>query len=366
MSSWRAPPAAAPSPPCASCLAALIGASRAPTLAAPPRDAAAPPTHAFALPRLSKALVRELSVIGFGLIALFSSVFGCLLAVFVPQSCGARAVVDECSLEENVYVDITPFNAVVLAFNFLTLALVLAGFAVEFARERFIVLHFDVDYSQPDDNLNAALAQGGAHAALRARLRAWNHLYHNLFLLISGVAALNAALSAALCFSPQYFAGFRGASTFITNTLFLAQRLANSVIVSEASAAEAKAQSVNLVEPMTFNVLAGAACSVEVDNAARAAAGAARDAAPLPPGWRECRNEAGAVWFADADGRTAWERPAAGGAAPLPAAEAARAAAPLSSEAARAPAPGARRLDVLGLTALPGARLSRYARGSGV
>lgn len=167
--------------------------------------------------RLSPALVRELAVLGYGLIALYTCVFGSLLAIFVPQLCDAPSVVMgrngtaamgnarvECTLEQNVYIEIDAVNAVALFFNFLTCALLLGGFIFEFYRERFICRHFDIDYSKPEGFLDSDLM---THDTLRRELIAWNKRYHDIFVIIIAVASINVVISGVLVFSAQWFQG---------------------------------------------------------------------------------------------------------------------------------------------------------------
>ena len=216
----------------------------------------------------SPQLIREMTVILYGLIALYTCVFGSLLAIFVPQLCDApglalsgngtiiyTTVRLECTLEQNTYIDIGPLNAVALGFNFLTCLLLVLGFGFELYRERFLCEHFDVDYTQPDNNLEIDLVK---FDALRTELQLWNKRYHDIFVLILLVATCNIAISGVLVFSAQWYQGYRGATTFITNCLFLATRLSNTVILSQTSVTTVKAVSVNLAEPLQFNVVYGA------------------------------------------------------------------------------------------------------------
>ena len=214
---------------------------------------------------LSPQLLRELTVILYGLIALYTCVFGSLLAIFVPQLCDAPGLAlgrngtatiatirAECTLEQNTYIDIDALNAVALAFNFLTCLLLVFGFGFELYRERFLCEHFDVDYTQPDDNLEVDLLK---FDALRIELQKWNKRYHDIFVVILIVAICNIAISGALVFSAQFYQGYRGATTFVTNCLFLATRLSNTVFLSQTSSTTVKAISVNLAEPLQFNVV---------------------------------------------------------------------------------------------------------------
>ena len=214
--------------------------------------------------------IQQLSILGFLIVAAFSSVFGALLAIFVPQTCANTvtgrstatgnlttiSVFNDCTLAQNIYVDISPYNAVVLAFNFLSLALILGGYIFEFMRERFIVIAFDVDYDKSADHLDRVDFKDGKNVHLKDKLLQWNQAYKGVFVAITIVSLCNTILSGVLVFSTEYYSGYRTATTFVANTLFLLTRLSTSIILSSTSAAEPKAQSINLVENLNFNVVA--------------------------------------------------------------------------------------------------------------
>ena len=218
----------------------------------------------------SPALLRELSILGFLLVAAFSSIFGAMLAVFVPQVCintvsgvslttgntTSIAVTTDCTLAQNVYIDISPFNAFALALNFLSLGLILFGYGFEFLRERFIVLKFDVNYDMPADYLEKKEFAEGKATELKAALLGWNKVYNGLFVAIALVSLINTIVSGVLVFSTEYYAGYRTVTTYVTNVLFLLTRLSNSIMLSSSSASEPRAQSINLVENLNFNVVA--------------------------------------------------------------------------------------------------------------
>ena len=163
----------------------------------------------------SAAFIRELSIVGFLLVAAFSSVFGTLLAIFVPQTCEndvfgaskdgfknltAVTVSSDCTFAQNVYIDISPYNGFVLGVNFLTLLLTLGGYIFEFFREKFIVTHFDVDYEKPDHHLKKELNKD---ESLKLRLTRWNKSYNGLFISIALVYFVNVIVSGILVFSTE-------------------------------------------------------------------------------------------------------------------------------------------------------------------
>ena len=87
---------------------------------------------------------------------LYAAVMASMLGIFVPQACPPTDLVAEwhvCSVSENLKPQ-SQLNAGVLAFNYMTLALVLAGQAFFGYREWWIIESFDFDPVLPNDNLS--------------------------------------------------------------------------------------------------------------------------------------------------------------------------------------------------------------------
>jgi hypothetical protein len=194
----------------------------------------------------SKLLVREASVIFYLLIAAYSCFVGSFFAVFVPQSCDGH----ECTFAENVYVGLTPFNVFVLVCNLAMACVLLSGFVYEFMRERWIILHFDQNDALPDDQLSDEITQ---FSALNEHLLRYNRQYFHLFIFICVFHLANTGVSIALI--SFYYNGYRSVTTFVTSFLIVTQRLARSLLVSHECFAETRAQSINLVEALNFNVV---------------------------------------------------------------------------------------------------------------
>ena len=233
-------------------------------------------------------IFRELLAFATLLIAVYSCIIGAFFAVFVPQACPnvyrdvanvTQVYYAECTFAQNVYEDIDFFNTVVLGVNLASAILLLIGFAFEFKRERFIIENLDVNPEKPDNNL-AGLLPG--HPELAAKLNFYSSWvrrplpppppprknrprspppappralpqYSRLFTFILLVNLVNVGLSIRLIYI--WYAGFRSVVTFLTNFIFLFSRLVNSILVARACELDNKAQSTNLVEPLTFNVL---------------------------------------------------------------------------------------------------------------
>ena len=160
---------------------------------------------------------RELQAFFFLLIAGYSCFVGTLLAIFVPQGCGtfqnegANSTLtysqSDCTIDQNVYQDITPFNAFVLFVNFFTAAALAYGFYVEFTRERFILERFDVDDAKPDDYLYTMELNKDQHpenTKLAEALLAINRRYYNTVVFLSVLYLFNALVSAVLVFYFYY------------------------------------------------------------------------------------------------------------------------------------------------------------------
>jgi hypothetical protein len=170
---------------------------------------------------------------------------GSFYSLFVPQLCGDHT----CSFQENV-TDLNPINEAALGLNAITCFLMVIGFIIEYRREVWIVKHLEVDPKKPDANL---ITEIEAYPKIKASLAQKNRDYRNIFLLIGIISLANTMLSGFLVF--DYYDGVKTATTFATNTLLIAQRVIKSIQISRTCQKETKAQSVYLLEPVTFNTI---------------------------------------------------------------------------------------------------------------
>ena len=206
-------------------------------------------------------LIRELaSVVGM-LYTAYSCIIGAFFAVFVPQSCpqtfgsGVNATVlhSTCTFAQNTTEDIDYFNQIVLIVNLVSALLLLGGFAFEFARERFIIITFDIDVQKPDSHLQLQLI---TFPKVREALHWYNSVYRGLFAFILIFNIANVGLSIRLIYI--FYDGYRSVITFITNFLILFSRLCNSIWLAHTCDTEGKAQLANQYENLNFNVLSAA------------------------------------------------------------------------------------------------------------
>ena len=213
------------------------------------------------LPPHVTVLIREIASIVGLLYTAYSCVIGAFFAVFVPQSCpqtfgsGVNATVlhSTCTFAQNTTEDIDYFNGVVLIVNLVSALLLLGGFAFEFARERFIIINFDIDVQKPDSHLQLQLI---TFPKVREALHWYNSVYRGLFAFILIFNLANVGLSIRLI--AIFYDGYRSVITFITNFLILFSRLCNSIWLAHACDTEGKAQLANQYENLNFNVLSAA------------------------------------------------------------------------------------------------------------
>lgn len=152
---------------------------------------------------------------------LYCIVTACLLSVFVPQLCEPNdndrviALVyaevtnttmvpprgHECTIAEN-FINLTPYNVVVLAFNFITLFwFVAGGFIGDIVREFWAISNFDEDPDKPQTNLTTEIV---AFPQASAKLKRINLIYMiNCFALLL-IVIINTILSGILVFRDYY------------------------------------------------------------------------------------------------------------------------------------------------------------------
>ena len=170
---------------------------------------------------------------------------GSFYSLFVPQLCGDHT----CTFQENVS-DLNRINEAALGLNAITCFLMIIGFIIEYRREVWIVKHLEVDPKKPDANL---ITEIESYPKIKASLAQKNNTYRNIFVIIGIISLANTMLSGFLVF--DYYDGVKTATTFATNTLLIAQRVIKSIQISRTCQKETKAQSVYLLEPVTFNTI---------------------------------------------------------------------------------------------------------------
>jgi hypothetical protein len=193
----------------------------------------------------------------FLLLDAYRVIIGTFYTLFVPQICPDTHLVPHpdpmtyhpCTLEDNV-TDLTMLNKAALGLNAATCFFMVVGFVQEYRREQWMVKHLEVDPHKADTNLKTEIE---SYDKLKHSLQLKNHRYKQLFALIGVLSAANIILSGFLVYS--YYDGMKTTTTFVTNTILILQRVIKSITTSRTCEKEMKAQSVYLVEPVTFNTI---------------------------------------------------------------------------------------------------------------
>ena len=203
---------------------------------------------------------------------------GCLLSVFTPQMCHTpEGVPYSCSIKDNLVRPVA-WSRFVVAFNFLTAACFAALELVTFLREKYMILHMDVNLRLPEDNLVTELR---SYPRLRTRLAAWNAAALNLSYCTAAAVVANFGLSAALIWIPPKGAGIhlgpagKGAvAQIISNTLLIVSTLASYLSVSRSAAPECRAISMVTTVPLEHNCVDDVRCTARPPRPAPAPASA--------------------------------------------------------------------------------------------
>lgn len=194
---------------------------------------------------ISQDLQQNIMITIYLLLDAYRILIGSFYVVFVPQLCEDHT----CTLEENV-TNLSRLNEAALGLNAIFAFITLTGFIVEYKRERWMVKHLEVDPKKADENLVTEIT---SYPTLEVSLKRKNKMYRNIFYTIAVLGVANIATSGVLVF--EYNEGFKTATTFITNTLLILTRVIKSIQIAQVCDKQMKAQSVYLLEPVTFNTI---------------------------------------------------------------------------------------------------------------
>lgn len=176
----------------------------------------------------------------------FKTVMATLLSVFVHQVCEESK---ECSITDNV-TDLTLFNIVVLAINFITLGVFAGMYILEFYRENWCISWLDVDPSLPTINLETEIE---AYPDVKERLRVLNKRYCACAVGLSGITLVNILVSAVLV--AQYFGGYKTITSFLTNVFLVCDKLYTCIYISHESYKEMLPYSAYMKNFVVFNTI---------------------------------------------------------------------------------------------------------------
>ena len=157
------------------------------------------------------------------LTGLYAAVMASMLGIFVPQACPPNAEQPEwhvCSVAENLKPQ-SPLNAGVLAFNYMTLALVLVGQAFYGYREYWIIESFDFDPVLPNDNLSQEVH---LYPAFESKLKRINRHAYRFSLLLTLFVLINFLMSCVHVLR-DYSEGKSSATAIVSYSMLLLPRV---------------------------------------------------------------------------------------------------------------------------------------------
>lgn len=180
------------------------------------------------------------------IIELFKIALACMLSVFVPQSCNGKL----CTPEDN-FRDLTTFNVVVLAYNFVTLAIFILAYVYEMKREYWIIKNFDIDGSQSDDNLKLAIKK---YPDVEKNLSNINKRYFYLYALLYIFVLTNFIISGVLIFRDYYY-NYTTATSMITYFLLVINKVHSHFAMAKKCKNENRAISAYIMTLIQFNIM---------------------------------------------------------------------------------------------------------------
>jgi hypothetical protein len=184
----------------------------------------------------------------FQVAGLYSTMVACLLTIFIQQECGVTVCTTDavtnvsvcttdhapCSFEDNLAAG-SGFARLVIAFNFVTLAVFLVSNALFWFREKWIITHFDTDPNLPIDNLTEEVK---LYPRFRAVLGRFNTAASWLTSLLIILLSTNFILSAIQILKFRY-AGKASVIGLLSNTGLVAFKVINwSKVARESRAAD--------------------------------------------------------------------------------------------------------------------------------
>ena len=176
-----------------------------------------------------------------------------LLLIFVPQRCGDHA----CSYTENMQVTGTSHERRLytcgLFFNYCTLASFLILYAIEITREERLIRHLEVSPRVKADNLTMKAVLSMLEPLHLKELREVQSGYKVMGVLVTVLFAVNTVISAVII--ANFSQGNLTVSTFVTNVLFMVQKL--STIHTANSAEENIFLSAYSQRQLQYNALDG-------------------------------------------------------------------------------------------------------------
>jgi hypothetical protein len=172
----------------------------------------------------------------------FRVFMGSMLMLFVHQSCGDC---DRWHILENGHV----YSIVI---NFISLVNFIILYMSEAHRQIYLIQRFDVDKSQPDDNLKSALQ---FRPDLMNKLKRINRRHLIIVMCNVIVYLINVCVSSYVIVN-YYYGGTKTLAGIATNILLVSSKLGEDFyIMYQCKTTSMKGLSTSIREPVSYNVI---------------------------------------------------------------------------------------------------------------
>lgn len=153
---------------------------------------------------------------------------GCLLMIFVPQSCKDES----CTINDILTMDDMTYQAT-LYFNLFSFMIFLSLYGIEMYRENTLIKYLEVNVHKPRDNDSVEKAIQGLKSHDLSRLRNNRQMYDKMGKFCTIVFIVNSILSGMSLYNRQL--GSKTLTVYLTNVMFTATKLGNiqSIVYTE-------------------------------------------------------------------------------------------------------------------------------------
>ncbi len=192
---------------------------------------------------------EKITSIGTSSIEMVKIAMATLLSIFVPQYCPETGAT--CTLEDN-FVNLTKFNVLVIAWNFITLGYFIKLLIVSNRRESYFIKTLDQSHDEP---YNSLVENMHLYPLVLRRVEQLNYEFRRTVYSTTFLFGFNILFSCILVFN-DYYDGFRTATTLIANVLLVSQKLYSyHDLIKECCKPKQMALSAVFNKPISYNVI---------------------------------------------------------------------------------------------------------------
>jgi len=164
--------------------------------------------------------------------------------------CTTEKFSHDCTFEEN-FICLTELNKFVLAWNFISLAVLIFHYFLVWRRERFIIHNFKETLTVGRLHVRDIIVQ---YPTIRLRLRNFNSLVFKTSVVAMLLQVVNVISSGVLCFV-YYNDGYKTFTTFFTNLMLISLVLWNCLQAAYIGLKHELAYSCVAFEPISYNAV---------------------------------------------------------------------------------------------------------------